>query len=204
MPFVIIGVVVALIALITVIKATQTAKQNQDKQDAEKAMKVLDEKDDFQKFLGYNSSSKPTPSATRPTAGQLRAKEEKVQQLAKHFEEQGSNGNIPPSKQMQINRTLNALQAKIDAQKSQSQTVSGGHHQSHCDISEHGESEKYRVEYVPTMNSIGGSSTEGCQDHYNTRYVKIDEKIEKNVELTQLQRIMVFGEVLNNPKFKRR
>ena len=104
---------------------------------------------------------------------------------------------------MQINRALNALQARIDSQKSQSQTASGGHHQSHCDTS-HEDGATYRVEYVPTMNSIGGKSTEGCQEHYNTRYVKIDEKIEKNLELSQLQRIIVFGEVLNNPKFKRR
>ncbi|MDE7191452.1 MAG: hypothetical protein K2O35_03205, partial [Clostridia bacterium] len=63
--------------------------------------------------------------------------------------------------------------------------------------------DKYRVEYVPTMNSIGGKSTEGCQDHYNVRYVKIDEENDNELELTALQKAIVYGEVINQPAFKR-
>ena len=54
------------------------------------------------------------------------------------------------------------------------------------------------------MNSIGGKSDEGCSEHYDVRFVKVDEKPEKKRELTELQKVIVYGEVLNNPAFKRK
>ena len=83
--------------------------------------------------------------------------------------------------------------------------VTTSHHDSHCDVSSHSDTnDKYRVEYVPTMNSIGGKSTEGCQDHYNVRYVKLDEsEDDSELELTPLQKVIVYGEVINQPAFKR-
>ncbi len=77
-----------------------------------------------------------------------------------------------------------------------------GHHESHCDIG-HKSDDRYRVEKVPVMNSIGGRSTEGCQEHYDLRFVKIDETSERKLELTDLQKIVVYGEILNEPAFKR-
>lgn len=79
-----------------------------------------------------------------------------------------------------------------------------GHHQSHCDVDNHSFSDRYRVEKVPVMNSIGGKSTEGCQEHYDVRFVKEDrEEKKEGLRLNELQRAMVLGEVLNNPAFKR-
>ena len=53
------------------------------------------------------------------------------------------------------------------------------------------------------MNSIGGTSSEGCQEHYDVRFVKLDEKIQEKRELTDLQKVIVYGEVINQPAFKR-
>lgn len=79
-----------------------------------------------------------------------------------------------------------------------------GHHQSHCDVDNHSFNDRYRVEKVPVMNSIGGKSTEGCQEHYDVRFVKEDrEEKKEGLRLNELQRAMVLGEVLNNPAFKR-
>lgn len=79
-----------------------------------------------------------------------------------------------------------------------------GHHESHCDIKGHSSGDKYRVEKVPVMNSIGGRSTEGCQEHYDLRYVKEDEEEpEKKTELNELQKAIVYGEILNDPAFRR-
>lgn len=79
-----------------------------------------------------------------------------------------------------------------------------GHHQSHCDVDNHSFNDRYRVEKVPVMNSIGGKSTEGCQEHYDVRFVKEDrEEKPRGLQLNELQKAMVFGEILNNPAFKR-
>ncbi|MDE5654976.1 MAG: hypothetical protein K2I46_05140, partial [Clostridia bacterium] len=98
---------------------------------------------------------------------------------------------------------LKRLQALRNGAKTKEAVVSSSHHDKHCDISHHESNDKYRVEYVPTMQSIGGKSTEGCEDSYNLRYVKIDEEEEKQLELTPLQKAIVYGEILNEPAFKR-
>lgn len=83
-------------------------------------------------------------------------------------------------------------------------TVTGGHHQSHCDVSYHEDSDEYRVEKVPVMNSVGGKSQEGCAEHYDVRFVKVDEQPEKKqLHLTDLQKVVVYGEIINNPAFRR-
>ena len=53
------------------------------------------------------------------------------------------------------------------------------------------------------MNSIGGKSTEGCEDHYDVRFVKLDSNDVQTKELTDLQKAIVYGEVINNPAFRR-
>lgn len=94
--------------------------------------------------------------------------------------------------------------APRDALKKQ-EVYSQGHHQSHCNVDSHESKDKYRVEKVPVMNSIGGKSDEGCKEHYDVRFVKVDEETtDKRKELTELQKAIVYGEVLNNPAFKRR
>lgn len=82
--------------------------------------------------------------------------------------------------------------------------LSLGHHESHCDVDSHEIKDKYRVEKVPVMNSIGGKSSEGCREHYDLRFVKEDkQEPEKKLELTELQKIVVYGEIINNPAFRR-
>ena len=77
------------------------------------------------------------------------------------------------------------------------------HNEAHSDIvfKDHA---KYRVEEVPVMNSIGGQSDEGCSEHYNLRYVKLDKPIiPEHLELTELQKCIVYGEIINQPAFKK-
>ena len=59
------------------------------------------------------------------------------------------------------------------------------------------------MEKVPVMNSFGGMSTEGCSDHYDLRYVKIDAETTETRELSDLQKVIVYGEVINQPAFKK-
>lgn len=193
-PFlIIVGIFVALGVISSVAKSSKKAKEEDKKQQgSERMTKMLEEKEDFKKFLDYESSSsqKPAPSRVQQPAPQQQRRREEVRPIAKQVD--GRVQAKPAQK-----HTFNTIQPRVDAKKE----VSGSHHQSHCDT-QHG-GDKYRVEYVPTMNSIGGTSTEGCQEHYNTRYVKIDEKIQENLQLTPLQKIIVYGEVINKPKFRR-
>lgn len=104
-----------------------------------------------------------------------------------------------------INKSINAQANRniVDNSSKVQLQTSGGHHESHCDIP-HKSQDKYIVEKVPVMNSIGGESTEGCSEHYNVRFVKQDpKKQEEKIILTDLQKAMVYGEILNKPAFKR-
>lgn len=188
--FIIIGIFVAVGVISSVAKSSKKAKEeDKKKQGLERVSKMLEEKEDFKKFLDYESSSsqKPASSRAQQPAPQQQRRREEARPIA--------DGRVQAKATQK--HTFNTIQPRVDAKKE----VSGSHHQSHCDT-QHG-GDKYRVEYVPTMNSIGGTSTEGCQEHYNTRYVKIDEKIQENLQLTPLQKIIVYGEVINKPKFRR-
>ena len=190
---------VAIGIIITVAGMSRQAKEAQKKAEAEKAMKLLDEKDDFKKFLNYDSSSNQSrPQPQRPQQTQSTT-----------YRPQPARPTAQTSKQQMTAELqqrlveLKRAQAEKNAGKA-NQVVESSHHDSHCDTSHAGSGDRYRVEYVPTMNSIGGKSTEGCQDHYNVRYVKLDDVDEEEVELTALQKAIVYGEVINQPAFKRK
>ena len=190
---IIVGIFVDLGVISIIAKSSKKAKEEDKKQQgSERMTKMLEEKEDFKKFLDYESSSsqKPAPSRVQQSAPQQQRRREEVRPIATQVD-----GRVQAKATQK--HTFNTIQPRVDVKKE----VSGSHHQSHCDTQHEGD--KYRVEYVPTMNSIGGTSTEGCREHYNTRYVKIDEKIQENLQLTPLQKIIVYGEVINKPKFRR-
>lgn len=60
--------------------------------------------------------------------------------------------------------------------------------------------------YEPYLGSLGVSySGEGCEEHYLVRYVSdYSDPEEEHLNLTTLQKLVVFGEVINKPKFKQR
>ena len=58
---------------------------------------------------------------------------------------------------------------------------------------------KSKIEYVQTE---GGYAGEGCKEHYNIRFVEEEDIVEEQNELTPMQKYVVWGEILNNPKFK--
>ncbi|MDD4315846.1 MAG: hypothetical protein PHC84_01645 [Clostridia bacterium] len=60
-----------------------------------------------------------------------------------------------------------------------------------------------RTEKAFIENSAGGIQTEGCEEHYFERYVALPEKKQDQELNEELARIMVLGEVLNNPGFKK-
>lgn len=194
--FVIVGVFVAIALVITIANAKEI-KNKKAKAEAEKAMKLLDEKDEFKKFLDYDSTSSSntqrTPQRPAPMPSQP---------------QQSSQYRSQPAKQqmtVQLHQRLEELK-RAQAQRQSEKTgnvVTSSHHDSHCDVKHQDRNERYRVEYVPTMNSIGGKSTEGCEDHYNVRYVKLDSEQDRIKELTPLQKAIVYGEVINQPAFKR-
>lgn len=187
---------VAIGIIITVVGASKHAKEAQKKAEAEKAMKLLDEKDDFKKFLNYDSSSTNGRPQQRPQQTQSTTYRSQPARPAQTFKQQMTTEQqrrLVELKRMQAER--NAAKANV--------IVGNAHHDDHCDVSDHESDAKYRMEYVPTMNSIGGKSTEGCQEHYNVRYVKLDEQDNNEIQLTELQKAIVYGEVINQPAFKR-
>ena len=196
---------VAIGIIITVVGASRQTKEAKKKADAERAMNLLDEKDEFKKFLNYDSSSEKSRSQQRPqqvsTAQPQRPQQTPSTTYRSQPTQPAQNSKQQMTAQLQQRLVeLKRIQAEKDASK---QVVGASHHDSHCDTSHKDSNDKYRVEYVPTMNSIGGKSTEGCQDHYNVRYVKLDEVDETELELTPLQKAIVYGEVINQPAFKR-
>ena len=64
-----------------------------------------------------------------------------------------------------------------------------------------------RVEYVPTGGSLTAESEEGCEDLKNVRFIETDEDYAEDIDidhdLTPLQAMMVFGDVISKPKFKK-
>lgn len=86
-------------------------------------------------------------------------------------------------------------------------TVRGtGHHDEFCTV-EHSRKDLYRVEKgVPVTHSIGGKSTEGCDEHYDARFVKLDDSPiirQETLSRQDLIKAVVLGEVVNRPAFKR-
>lgn len=132
---------------------------------------------------------------------------------SKTSEEEHTQVKTPPAREVtnpvlqSENKIIPRQYQQIVARKNtmdMTRVTSAGHHESHCDVKEHSSQDKYRVEKVPVMNSIGGKSEEGCQEHYDVRFVKEDEpQSEKRLELNDLQKAIVYGEILNNPAFRK-
>lgn len=61
-----------------------------------------------------------------------------------------------------------------------------------------------KKERVYVENSLGGESTQGCQEHYYERTVRIsDVKTAKESSgKSELAKMIIMGEALNNPRFK--
>lgn len=83
---------------------------------------------------------------------------------------------------------------------------SDGHNTKHIHesiVTVDGKKHQVKAEKVERSGSLGGEITEGCLEHYDTRFIIadiIDEDDEVN--FYELQKIMVLGDILNNPKFK--
>lgn len=60
-----------------------------------------------------------------------------------------------------------------------------------------------RAEKAAVEDSMGEFQSEGCAEHYYDRFVAIPEKSEDKKLNEELLRIIVLGEVLNNPGFKK-
>lgn len=83
-----------------------------------------------------------------------------------------------------------------------------GHHDSHCDIKHKGNGKYIEEKNIPISSSIkDAKNVEGCEEHYFSRFVKIDEAPEKSQGILtkrQAAEAIVWGEILNDPPFKRR
>lgn len=60
-----------------------------------------------------------------------------------------------------------------------------------------------RVEKAAVEDSMGEFQSEGCAEHYYDRFVAIPEKPKNQALNEELVKIIVLGEVLNNPGFKK-
>ncbi|MEG1790845.1 MAG: hypothetical protein RR033_03190 [Clostridia bacterium] len=66
-----------------------------------------------------------------------------------------------------------------------------------------GEDAHVKTEKVVVSGSLGGDITEGCVEHYGTRFVMEDMPIsDSDEDVAELQKYIVLGEVLNNPRYK--
>ena len=202
MIFIVVGVILVIGVIAVIGESAKKAKQNKQKQDAERAMNLLDGKDEFKKFLDYDNSSKPVSHSQQPTNFSQPQRTAQSTQSASPSHNSTANRQMMTELQQRLVE-LKRNQALRNEVKAKEVVVTSSHHDNHCDVSHHESKDKYRVEYVPTMHSIGGKSTEGCEDSYNLRYVKLDEDEAKKLELTPLQKAIVYGEILNEPAFKR-
>ena len=67
--------------------------------------------------------------------------------------------------------------------------------------------QKVRQEKVVTSGSLGDESAEGCDEHNDIRYVLEEIQTgdsEADKQTAELQRLIVWGEILNSPKYKSR
>lgn len=174
MPFVLI--IIAFITVGIIMSFAQEAKRKKKQAESEAAKRKFDEKDELKKFV----ANKPNASIGQKSATSTT-----------------SSTSSEKSAQARLATRLQQLQ------KLESEIQSMGHHDDeHCAV-EHEPTGSYRVEKVPVMNSIGGKSTEGCAEHYDVRFVKLDERIVKKRELTDLQKVIVYGDIINQPAFKK-
>lgn len=60
-----------------------------------------------------------------------------------------------------------------------------------------------KIERVYTEESMGKSLSQGCQEHYYERYLSIKEPVVGEQVNQDLARIIVLGEIFNNPSFKK-
>lgn len=59
-------------------------------------------------------------------------------------------------------------------------------------------------ERIERTGSLGDDITEGCVEHYDTRFITSDIVTDDDeTDFYELQKAIVLGDVLNNPKFKR-
>lgn len=84
--------------------------------------------------------------------------------------------------------------------------ITKSHHDEHCDV-DHSDDDLYIVEKVPVSGSIGGKSDEGCGEHYNLRFVKVEETESGNGKIAlspdDIRKAIILGEVINDPAFKK-
>lgn len=172
-PIVVIGIIASVM---------KEVKAQKKKEESAQAVKKFDEK--MNELKQSENSASDRQQSPRQLADRNTQRSEDFANRTRDYSSNRSSGQRPDD-----SRTARATQA-------------GGHHQSHCAVP-HESKDRYRVEYVPVMNSIGGKSTEGCEDHYDVRFVKLDSNDVQTKELTDLQKAIVYGEVINNPAFRR-
>ena len=158
---------------ISVSVAQESARKKKQAQ-AESAMKKFDEKEELKQ---YTKPAAQRTTSNPPTVSAQKTTGQSVQE-----------------------RLASRLQ---QLQKVESEIRSMSHHDDEYCAVKHETTDNYKVEKVPVMNSIGGKSTEGCSDHYDLRYVKIDAETTETRELSDLQKVIVYGEVINQPAFKK-
>lgn len=85
--------------------------------------------------------------------------------------------------------------------------VTSSHHDKHCDVDSHEDEGLYIVEKVPVSGSIGGENDEGCREHYNLRFVKINEQENDGGKMVispdDVRKAIILGEVINDPAYKK-
>lgn len=113
---------------------------------------------------------------------------------------------VPPSGKTVTGTDLVETRPKVHT-SAQVVGVTGSHHDDHCDVSGHEDEDMYVVEKVPVSGSIDGKSEEGCSEHYNLRFVKIDESDSGSGKLVvtpeDVRKAIILGEVINDPAFKK-
>ncbi|MDE6188927.1 MAG: hypothetical protein K2G37_01405 [Clostridia bacterium] len=203
-------IVFAIAAVAIIVAAAKEAKKTKNAQNAQGAQKKLDETSEIKKTANSNPSTISNQSTTTLLQTRNLSDEQRVTPI--------SSTLAVEDKEEARARARRELQARLDEYKARkaeleakraptmtarATTTAQSHNQTHSSIVFKDHS-KYRVEEVPVMNSIGGQSDEGCSEHYNLRYVKIDKPIiPEHLELTELQKCIVYGEIINQPAFRK-
>ncbi|MDE7215589.1 MAG: hypothetical protein K2O08_02150 [Clostridia bacterium] len=176
-----IAIVIAIFVAIGIgISVAQESARKKKQAEAESAMKKFDEKEELKQYVNPSAAKKSTTSRPPTVSAQT------------------TNAQSSAQAQARLASRLQQLQ------KVESEIRAMSHHDDEYCAVKHESTDRFKVEKVPVMNSIGGKSTEGCADHYDLRYVKIDEQATEPRELTDLQKVVVYGEVINQPAFKRK
>ena len=76
------------------------------------------------------------------------------------------------------------------------------HHADDCTVEHESDGSVYVEEKVEVGGSIGGKSDEGCEEHYFSRFIKLDaEDSAEEPDYDALKFAIVTGEVLNRPAY---